>query len=56
MVSRLREREHIRDPFERHVGEDVARDALDREVGLGGELRQVELRAAPPTLVARPVG
>ena len=41
MVSGLRERERIRDLFERHVGEDVARDALDREAGLGGEVRHV---------------
>ena len=41
MVSGLRERERIRDLFERHVGEDVARDALDREAGIGGELRHV---------------
>jgi adenylate cyclase len=41
MVSGLRERERIRDLFERHVGEDVARDALLHEHGLGGELRTV---------------
>jgi adenylate cyclase len=41
MVSGLRERERIRDLFTRHVGEDVARDALDREAGIGGEVRHV---------------
>ncbi len=41
MVSGLRERERIRDLFERHVGEEVARDALVRERELGGELREV---------------
>lgn len=41
MIEGLRERERIRDLFGRHVGEDVARDALAREVELGGELREV---------------
>ena len=41
MVKGLRERERIRDIFERHVGEDVARDALVRDPGLGGEVRHV---------------
>jgi adenylate cyclase len=41
MVHGLRERERIRDLFERHVGEDVARDALEREAELGGEVREV---------------
>jgi len=41
MVEGLREREHIRDVFGRHVGEDVAREALEREEGLGGETRTV---------------
>src|SRR3546814_4064465 len=39
MVSRLQERERIRDLFERHVGEDVARDAIGREAEIGGEVR-----------------
>jgi adenylate cyclase len=39
MVVGLREREHIQDLFGRHVGEDVARQALDRGVELGGEVR-----------------
>jgi adenylate cyclase len=41
MVTGLRERERIRDLFERHVGQDVARDALSREAELGGEVREV---------------
>jgi adenylate cyclase len=41
MVDGLREREQIRDLFGRHVGEDVAREALRREVQLGGEVRDV---------------
>jgi len=41
MVSGLREREHIRDLFGRHVGEEVASDALGREIELGGEVRHV---------------
>ena len=41
MVTGLRERERIRDVFGRHVGEDVAREALDREGSLGGETREV---------------
>ena len=41
MVAGLRERERIRDLFERHVGEDVAREALAGEAELGGEVRHV---------------
>jgi adenylate cyclase len=41
MVAGLRERERIRDLFGRHVGEDVAREALAREVELGGEVLDV---------------
>ena len=41
MVTGLRERERIRDLFGRHVGEDVAREALEREDDLGGETREV---------------
>ncbi len=37
MVAGLRERQVLRDLFGRHVGEDVARRALDRGVELGGE-------------------
>lgn len=39
MVHGLREREHIRDLFGRHVGQDVARAAARGEVELGGETR-----------------
>ena len=41
MVEGLRERERIQDLFGRHVGEDVARVALEQEVELGGETREV---------------
>jgi adenylate cyclase len=41
MVAGLREREHLRDMFGRQVGEDVARQALERGVALGGEEREV---------------
>ncbi len=37
MSEGLREREELRDLFGRHVGEDVARAALDRGIELGGE-------------------
>jgi adenylate cyclase len=43
MVAGLRERERIQDLFGRHVGEDVARAALEQEVELGGELREVSV-------------
>jgi adenylate cyclase len=39
MVGGLRERERLQDLFGRHVGEDVARRALERGVELGGEVR-----------------
>jgi adenylate cyclase len=39
MVGGLRERDLVQDLFGRHVGEEVARSALDRGVELGGELR-----------------
>jgi len=39
MVGGLREREHIRDMFGRHVGRDVAAAAARGEVALGGETR-----------------
>ncbi|MGH2953986.1 MAG: adenylate/guanylate cyclase domain-containing protein [Solirubrobacterales bacterium] len=41
MVAGLRERERIQDLFGRHVGEDVARAALEQDVELGGEVREV---------------
>jgi adenylate cyclase len=40
MVSGLRERRRLRDLLGRHVGTEVARHALERGVGLGGERRQ----------------
>jgi adenylate cyclase len=40
MAAGLRERERLRDLFGRHVGEDVARQALEAGVGLGGEVRE----------------
>ena len=41
MVHDVRERQRIRDLFGRHVGEDVAKAALDRHIELGGEVRDV---------------
>ena len=41
MAAGLREREELRDLFGRHVGEDVARAALDSGAALGGETREV---------------
>lgn len=41
MVVGLRERERIRDIFGRHVGYEVARNALSRDAELGGERRHV---------------
>jgi adenylate cyclase len=41
MVEELRERERLRDLFGRQVGEDVARQAIERGITLGGEEREV---------------
>jgi adenylate cyclase len=41
MVSGLKEREELRDLFGRQVGEDVARQALERGITLGGEELEV---------------
>ncbi|WP_216694441.1 adenylate/guanylate cyclase domain-containing protein [Dietzia psychralcaliphila] len=41
MVTGLQEREAIQDLFGRYVGEDVARNALERGTELGGQERQV---------------
>lgn len=41
MAHGLQDRERLRDLFGRHVGEDVARHALDGGVKLGGEAREV---------------
>lgn len=43
MVRGLRERERIRDVFGRQVGADVARLALDDEIRMGGEVREVSV-------------
>jgi adenylate cyclase len=61
MVTGLRERERIRDLFGRHVGEDVARRALERGVELGGEVRQcavlfVDLVGSTELAATRPPG
>ncbi len=41
MAAGLRERERLRDLFGRHVGIEVARAALEQEVALGGEEREI---------------
>lgn len=41
MASDLQDRARLRDLFGRHVGEDVARVALQQDVRLGGEAREV---------------
>jgi adenylate cyclase len=41
MLEGLRERRRIRELFGKQVGDDVARDALERGVTLGGEQRRV---------------
>jgi adenylate cyclase len=41
MLAGLRERERLRDLFGRHVGDDVARAALEGGVQLGGEVREI---------------
>lgn len=41
MVAGVRERERLQDIFGRHVGEDVARQALEQGAVLGGEVRDV---------------
>ena len=41
MVAGLREREQLRDLYGRQVGADVAREALERGIELGGETREV---------------
>ena len=43
MVRGLREREHLRDIFGRHVGREVAANAAVHEVELGGETRVVSV-------------
>ena len=41
MVAGLRERERLRDLYGRQVGVDVAREAMERGIALGGETRDV---------------
>jgi adenylate cyclase len=41
MVSDVRERERLRNLFGKHVGEDVAKEAMSRQGELGGEVRDV---------------
>ena len=41
MVAGLRERNVLQDLFGRHVGDEVARQALERGISLGGERREV---------------
>ena len=41
MVHDVRERQRIRDLFGRHVGENVAKAALEKQLDLGGEVRDV---------------
>jgi adenylate cyclase len=43
MAAGLAERERLRDLFGRHVGRDVARAALEGELRLGGEEREVAI-------------
>jgi adenylate cyclase len=59
MVAGLRERERLRDLFGRHVGEDVARHAVESGVELGGETRElavlfVDLVGATALAASRP--
>ncbi|TVT06591.1 adenylate/guanylate cyclase domain-containing protein, partial [Amycolatopsis bartoniae] len=41
MVAGLRERDRMRDLFGRHVGDDVARHALEHGISLSGDVREV---------------
>ena len=43
MVAGLRERERLRDLYGRHVGADVAREALERGTALGGATCEVSV-------------
>ncbi|BBZ38236.1 adenylate/guanylate cyclase domain-containing protein [Mycobacterium heidelbergense] len=43
MVAGLQERERLRDLFGRHVGADVARQALEQDGSLSGEVRDVAI-------------
>ena len=59
MAAGLRENERVRDLFGRHVGEDVARHALEHGVALGGEVCEaavifVDLKGSTRLAAARP--
>lgn len=41
MAAGLRERDHVREVFGRHVGQEVAQAAVADEIELGGEVREV---------------
>jgi adenylate cyclase len=41
MVAGLRDRQRVRDLFGRHVGAEVAREAIEGDGGLGGQRREV---------------
>ncbi len=61
MAFALREREQLRDLFGRHVGEDVARLALQQGVALGGEEREaaalfVDVIGSTTFAASRPAG
>lgn len=43
MVAGLRQREQLQNLFQRHVGDEVARHALETDAGLGGEQREVSV-------------
>lgn len=43
MVAAVRDREQLRDLFGRHVGDDVVRQAMSRQSGLGGEQRDASV-------------
>jgi len=43
MVEGLRERQRVQDLFGRHVGVEVARDALERGANLGGDTHEVSV-------------
>jgi adenylate cyclase len=61
MAAGLRENERIRDLFGRHVGEDVARHALEHGVALGGEVCEAavifaDLQGSTRLAATRPPG
>ncbi len=61
MAAGLRENERLRDLFGRHVGEDVARHALEHGVALGGQTCEaavifVDLKGSTRLAATRPPG